>query len=197
MLRTVMVDTVSAKPNLFDGTNFRQWQNQMKFWLTMGLFSAISDPNETSSSVGHVVAPPSTNHRRGHRSAQVVAPTTEASPSTPVLTPNMNNYHCVNRILTTLNEKLYDIYCHMTSAKELWKILEDKYGQLDPGQKRFKASDFIKYKMVENKSIIEQLNKFELMVEQLRSSGVTLDENYIVVSLIINYHLLGHLMFTT
>ena len=38
--------------------------------------------------------------------------------------------------------------------------------------------------MVENKSIIEQLNKFELMVEQLRSSGVTLDENYIVASLI-------------
>nr|CAD1834663.1 unnamed protein product [Ananas comosus var. bracteatus] len=185
MLRTVMDDATSAKSKPFDGTNFRRWQNQMQFWLTtLGLISAISDPTELTSNQGHTEIPPAVTRRRGRRSAPVVSPTTEATPSTtPILSSNTINYHRQNRILSALSEKLYDIYCHITSARELWKTLEAKYGQSDPGQKRFKASDFIKYKMVENESIIDQLNEFELMVEQLRSSDVNLDENYVVASL--------------
>ena len=43
-------ETISLKPNKFDGTNFIRWQSQRKFWLTTLRLWPIIDQSSTSSS---------------------------------------------------------------------------------------------------------------------------------------------------
>ena len=44
--------------------------------------------------------------------------------------------------------------------KSLWDTLKKKYGLDDTGIKGFKASDFNKFKMVDSKSMNEQIHEF-------------------------------------
>ena len=75
----VTSETLSEKPEKFDCSNLRHWQNQMRLWLTnLNLISAIENDNPSSS-------------RPTTRS------TTESVP-TP-RTPQEIEYHCLHRIL--------------------------------------------------------------------------------------------------
>ena len=57
-------DIISAKPDKFDGQNFRRWQNQIRFWLTtLGLISAISEnTTEVSNRSNQTSSRPVTRH---------------------------------------------------------------------------------------------------------------------------------------
>ena len=114
----------SVRLEKFNGQNFRRWQKQMRYWLTvLGLVSALGENQygeETSS----------------------------------WLTQEQKEYHCLNRILSALSDHLYDVYQSTTkTAKELWNTLEVEYGIDDVGIKRFAISNFNIYKMVDNKYV--------------------------------------------
>ena len=174
-------DIISAKPDKFDGQNFRRWQNQMRFWLTtLGLISAISEnTTEVSNGSNQAGSRPVTrrNPNQGAFSFQT-------QPSTSNRTPDEINYHCVHRILGALSDRLYDIYYAANNAKELWDTLENKYGLDDAGIKRFTASDFNKFRMVDTKPMNEQIHEFETLIHQLSASGTKLDQSFQVACLI-------------
>ncbi|KAK3023629.1 hypothetical protein RJ639_043897, partial [Escallonia herrerae] len=48
-------------------------------------------------------------------------------------TPDQIEYHCLNKILSALSERLYDVYCIATKAKDLRNALEAEYGINDAG----------------------------------------------------------------
>ncbi|KAK3035706.1 hypothetical protein RJ639_033408 [Escallonia herrerae] len=122
----------TVKPDKFNGLNFKRWKNQMRYWLTvLGLISAIEEPNE--SSIGS---------------------------TSSWYTLDQIEYHCLNRILSALSERLYDVYCTTPKANDLWNALEAEYGIDDAGIKRFNVSSFYKFVMVDGKSINEQVHGF-------------------------------------
>ncbi|KAG8364914.1 hypothetical protein BUALT_Bualt18G0048000 [Buddleja alternifolia] len=144
-------DANSVKPEKFNGLNFKRWQNQMKYWLTvLGFMSAIDENIESSS----------------------------------WQTPENVDYHCRNRILSALSERLYDVYHTFTSAKELWDALEADYGIDDAGIVRFNASTFTRYIMVDEKSINEQIHEFQDLLKPLEEGGSKFSEDYKVSCLI-------------
>ena len=102
----------------------------------------------------------------------------------PIQTPEQINFHCVHRILGVLSNELYDIYYSYTSAQELWNELERKYGSDDEGVKRYMATDFNKFKFVDNKPMNPQIHEFENIVNALRASGTTFSDSFLVQSLI-------------
>ncbi|XP_020247372.1 uncharacterized protein LOC109825063 isoform X2 [Asparagus officinalis] len=162
----------SAKPEKFTGLNYKRWANQMKYWLTtLGLISAIdsdfslSTPTPSSSSQ---VEP-------------IPTPTTSSGISK---SPEEINFHCYNRILSALSDKLYDIYYEYKDAKELWVALESEYGLDDAGIERFSSSSFNKFVMVDSKPINDQLHEFQDYIRYLQSKGNTFSEEYKVSSLI-------------
>ncbi|RXH95517.1 hypothetical protein DVH24_008017 [Malus domestica] len=110
----------SVKPEKFSGHNFRRWQKQVKYWLTvLGLASALE---ETQSNKGS----------------------------------------SFKEILIALSEHLYDVYhATVSTAKELWETLEAEYGIVDAGMDRFTVSNFNDYKMVNNKSVGEQIHGYQ------------------------------------
>ena len=57
-----------------------------------------------------------------------------------------------------------DIYYSITSPKILWDTLKNIYGLDDTGIKRFKASDFNKFKLVDSKPMNEQIYEFKNLV---------------------------------
>ena len=143
------------RPGKFNGQNFRRWQKQMRYWLTvLGLISALGENQsgeETSS----------------------------------WLTQEQKEYHCLNRILSALFDHLYDMYQSTTKmAKELWNTLEVEYGIDDVGIKRFAISNFNSYKMVDNKSVGDQIHEYQELLRQVEKDGTIFNENFKVSNLI-------------
>ena len=139
----------SARPEKFNGQNFRRWQKQMRYWLTvLGLVSDLGESQygeETSS----------------------------------WLTQEQKEYHCLNRILSALSDHLYDVYQSTTkTAKELWNTLEAEYGIDDAGTKRFSISNFNNYKMVDNKSVGDQIHVYQELLRQVEKDGTIFNENF-------------------
>ena len=56
---------------------------------------------------------------------------------------------------------LFDLFLNYKYAKEIWDSLEKKYDVDDAGKKKYVVCQWIKLKMVDNKTIIEQVHKYE------------------------------------
>nr|GFA70961.1 zinc finger, CCHC-type [Tanacetum cinerariifolium] len=62
--------------------------------------------------------------------------------------------------------------CNIGSAKELWESLESKYMAEDASPKKFLVSNFMNYKMVDTRPVMEQFH------EMLRILGQSVMEQY-------------------
>ncbi|KAH7845127.1 hypothetical protein Vadar_000046 [Vaccinium darrowii] len=142
----------SVKPEKFHGQNFKRWQKQTKYWLTvLGLVLALEDKEVVGS----------------------------------WLTPEQIEYHCFNRILSALYDHLYDVYhSTTTTAKELWKTLEAKYGTVDAGIERFTVSNLNVYKTKDEKLVGDQIHEFQELLRGVEKKGTTFSEEFKVSCLI-------------
>lgn len=79
------------------------------------------------------------------------------------------DYICMSHILNDMSESLFNIYQSSISAKELWDKLESKYMQEDTTSKNFLVSLFNNYKMIDNKSLIEQMHEMLVIMTSVSS----------------------------
>ncbi|KAH7865001.1 hypothetical protein Vadar_001022 [Vaccinium darrowii] len=101
------------------------------------------------------------------------------------LTPEQIEFHCFNRILSALSDRLYDVYhSTTTTAKELWKTLEAEYGTVDAGIERFTASNFNGYKLKDEKPVGDQIHEFQKVLRGVEKKGTTFSEELKVSCLI-------------
>ena len=61
--------------------------------------------------------------------------------------------------LTVCLTPLFDSYQNYENAKSLWDNLESKYIAEDSSIKKFLVSDFLNYKMVDSRSVMDQYNE--------------------------------------
>ncbi|KAI5333799.1 hypothetical protein L3X38_023931 [Prunus dulcis] len=155
------VETNNVKPGKFNGTNFKRWQRQLKYWLTvLGLDSALEDQTTPDK-------------------------TTETTSKTKEkMTKEELEYHCHNRILSALADDLYDVYQDTKKAKTLWDELEAEYGIEDAGIDRFTISNFNNYMMVENKTVSEQIHEYQDFLRKIELKGTKFSEEFKVSCLI-------------
>lgn len=60
-------------------------------------------------------------------------------------------------ILLGLSNTLFDVYCTLQStSKDLWDELDRKYNTEDHDLEKYAVSKFLKFKMKEGKSVVEQ-----------------------------------------
>ncbi|XP_070022483.1 uncharacterized protein [Nicotiana sylvestris] len=78
-----------------------------------------------------------------------------------------SDFLCKNYILSGLEDALYNVYSGMETSKELWIKLEKKYKTEDAGLKKFVAAKFLDYKMVDNKSVIAQVQELQVIIHDL------------------------------
>ena len=138
-----------VKPEVFDGANFKRWQAKTKLWLTdLRLFWVVSNP-----------------------------------PMFPLETAEMTRWEDANnsalaRLLAVLSNRLFDVYVTFTNAKQLWDELNEKYSEGDNGNESFITAAYLNYKMVEGRSVMEQLHELQLHVCDLNQYDCLLPESF-------------------
>nr|GEW04179.1 zinc finger, CCHC-type [Tanacetum cinerariifolium] len=86
-----------------------------------------------------------------------------------------DDYICRGHILNGMSDSLFDIYLNAESAKALWESLESKYMVEDAFTTKFLVSNFMNYKMVDTRPLIEQYHEM-LRKNQIESSSVNMVE---------------------
>ena len=62
-------------------------------------------------------------------------------------------------VISALDKKYVDNYIICTTTKELWDALEAKFGVSDAGSELYLMEKLFDYKMVDNRSVIEQAHE--------------------------------------
>ena len=75
------------------------------------------------------------------------------------------NKVCHHTILTTLSNKLFDVYCAYKEAKVIWEPMFTKYTVKDVDKQKFVVENYYRWEMVDNKDIKLQINKYHKLLE--------------------------------
>ena len=150
-----------VKLDKFDGGNFRRWQKKMHFMLT-------------TLNVVYVLTAPYPEEKED-----------ETLEETRVMMKFENDdYICKGHILNALSDALFDVCSNTETAKEMWDSLEGRYLTEDATSKKFLVSQFMSYKMVDNKSVIDQLHEMQHILNQFKIKNMNMDESIVVSSVI-------------
>ncbi|KAJ9558651.1 hypothetical protein OSB04_013265 [Centaurea solstitialis] len=141
-----------AKLDKFSGQDFQRWQKKMHFYLTdLKVVYVLSTPcpafveNETLEQ---------TRNRSKWENA---------------------DYICRGHILNGMSDSLFDVYQNVQSAKELWDRLEAKYMAEDVSSKKFLVGNFLNYKMVDTRPVMEQYHELQRMLGQFAQYDMKMD----------------------
>ncbi|KAH0725478.1 hypothetical protein KY284_001343 [Solanum tuberosum] len=90
-----------------------------------------------------------------------------------------DDYLCKNYILRGMSNKYYDqYYIKCKFAKEIWDTLKAIHLAEEASLKKFLVSNNMEFKMVDDKSITEQVQEFQLIANKIAISGISLHENF-------------------
>ena len=69
--------------------------------------------------------------------------------------------------MNRLHDSLYNVYSTMKTTKELWESLDRKYEFEDVGAKKFLFDGFLDFKMVDYKTLINQVQEIQLILHEI------------------------------
>ncbi|KAK3039107.1 hypothetical protein RJ639_028853 [Escallonia herrerae] len=140
---------LGERPEKFNGKDFKRWQQKMLFYLTTLNLA---------------------------RFLQEDAPDLDENPDRQTVAAvdawKHSDFLCKNYILNGLDNALYNIYSPMVNAKALWESLERKYKTEDVGSKKFVVGKFLDFKMVDSKTVISQVQEFQLILHDIHAEGM-------------------------
>ncbi|XP_010522912.1 PREDICTED: uncharacterized protein LOC104801367 isoform X2 [Tarenaya hassleriana] len=146
----------------FDGKNYLCWVSQMEIFLKqLNLAYVLTEPCPSSSSA------PQTNPNETTRS--------KAAKQNWI----RDDYFCHHHLLNSLSDHLYHQYSkkNFKSAKELWDELKWVY-QIEESSSRSHVRKYMEFKIVEERPILEQVQDFNKIADNIISAGMFLDENF-------------------
>ncbi|KAL0307597.1 UNVERIFIED_CONTAM: hypothetical protein Sangu_3020700 [Sesamum angustifolium] len=150
------------RPEKFSRNDFKRWHQKMLFYLTMLNLARFLSEEVLVVSEGEI----DTQKRAamdvwGH-----------------------GDFLCRNYILNGLNDTLYNMYSSATIARAIWESLEKKYKTEDAGLKKFIVGKFLNFKMVDSKTVMNQVQEFQIILHDLHAEGMKLRESFQVASMI-------------
>jgi hypothetical protein len=72
-------------------------------------------------------------------------------------------------VISVLSENLVDSYIRLITSKALWDALETKYRASDAGSELYMMEQFLEYRMVENRSVMEQAHEIHTLAKYLKN----------------------------
>ena len=141
-----------SKIEVFDGQNFKRWHERILSVLDMhGVADALTEPKPDSS-------------------AELKKLENLTS----------SNKVCRHTILSTLSNKLFDVYYSYKEANKFWESLLLKYTAEDAGCQKFVVGKFCHWKMTDDKDIRTQINKYHTLLENLKEEKIFLHDEFVI-----------------
>ena len=159
-----MLNHELVKLDRFDGTNFSQWKDKMKFLLTALKLFYVLDPNLMPFPT---VSDKDTDEIKAQRKKR-----------------DEDELICRGHILNTLSDRFHDLYTSMKSPKEIWNALEAKYKTEKVGTNKFIIQKYFDYKILDNVSILDQVHELQILVNKLRDLSINIPQSFQVGAII-------------
>ncbi|GKC09476.1 hypothetical protein Tco_1001086 [Tanacetum coccineum] len=142
-----------AKLDMFEGVDFRRWQQKMHFLLS-------------SMSVVYVLTTPIPKDGENATMEQIRK------------TNKWDNddYVCRGLILNGMCNSLFDIYQNVECSKELWDSLETKYMAGDASSKKFLVGNFTNYKMTDSRPVMKQYKELIGILGRFTQHNINMDK---------------------
>ena len=148
----------------FDGYNFTMWQEKVRFLLMALKICYILDP---------ALAP--LPEPKEDDTAKVVAKRKKMEEDKLI---------CKDHILNALSNRLYDLYTNTHSAMEIWEVLENKYKAEEEGTKKFLISQYIDFKVFDEKPFLPQIHELQVIVNKLKVLKIELPKAFQVGAIV-------------
>ena len=79
-------------------------------------------------------------------------------------------------MISALHSKYENYYVTCTTCKDLWDALDAKFGVSDAGSKLYIMEQLFDYKMVDNRSVVEQAHEIQALAKELKQFPCVLSD---------------------
>jgi hypothetical protein len=83
-----------------------------------------------------------------------------------------------------IDEGMVPLYMDMPTGKDMWDALEAKFGVSDAGSELYIMEQFYDYKMVDDRSVVEQAHEIQMLAKELENNKCVLPDKFVASSII-------------
>ncbi|CAJ2648645.1 unnamed protein product [Trifolium pratense] len=179
----------TERPFKFEGNHFKRWQQKMFFFLTLKKCAYVLKqpipvvPAEASAS--------GTNEQTVNTNGDAASAEKDKGKATAEQLKEKalqleidrqlwidNDYVCKNYIINGLEDDLYDYYRTYNTANDVWEALSKKYDTEEAGVKKYAVSRYLKYQMVDERSVEVQSHELQKIAHEIITEGMPLHEQF-------------------
>ncbi|CAO2048019.1 unnamed protein product [Urochloa humidicola] len=85
----------------------------------------------------------------------------------------------VGCLISIISDRLVDVYIDTTDAKVLWDALTVRYDATDVGSELYLMKSFHDYRMVNNRSVVEQAHEVQCIVKDLKLLKCQISDKFV------------------
>ncbi|VFQ69567.1 unnamed protein product [Cuscuta campestris] len=79
-------------------------------------------------------------------------------------------------LLSHMTNPLFDLFIPNKSAKSIWETLQKKYGADDARKHKYVTGEWLRFQVVDDKSIMDQVHEYENLVSDVLAEGMMMCE---------------------
>ncbi|KAK2372890.1 CBL-interacting serine/threonine-protein kinase [Trifolium repens] len=186
----------TEKPFKFEGLHFKRWEQKMFFFLTLKkVVHVLTEdmpeiPAASASGTKAVIINGAAGDKSDSTTKDQTDPSAEQLKAQELQLKKEkqlwldNDYLCKNYIINGLADDLYDYYRSYKTAKDVWEALRKKYDTEEAGAKKYAVSRYLKYQMVDERSVETQSHELQKIAHEIISEGMPLDEQFQIAVII-------------
>ncbi|XP_021765500.1 uncharacterized protein LOC110730027 [Chenopodium quinoa] len=158
-----------SKVESLDGINYKGWSQRMliafeQVEIDYVLFRDAPKPIEQTNTMIEIPSTPVLGNKESSSSQMT---TTVVANESEIKKFDRDNKFVRGHLLNSMKYNIFDLYVNMKSAKEMWESLEKKYGADDAGKKKYVTGNWLNFKLVDTKPIMDQVHVYENYVAEI------------------------------
>ena len=87
-------------------------------------------------------------------------------------------------LISVLADNIVDEYMCMFTGKEMWDALEARFGVSDAGSELYVMEQFYDYRMVDDRSVVEQSHEIQMLAKELENNSCELPDKFVAGGII-------------